>query len=132
MRYLLDTNILSHLIRYPSGRVAQHIQKVGEAQVCTSIIVAAELRFGAEKKQSPRLIAQLDGLLSRLVVLPWEAPADTVYAKLRAEVERLGRPIGSNDLLIAAHALALNCTIVTANEKEFAAIAQLRRKNWIR
>ena len=57
MRYLLDTNILSDLVRNPQGRVAQHIREIGEAQVCTSIIVAAELRYGAAKKQSTRLTA---------------------------------------------------------------------------
>ena len=132
MRYLLDSNILSDLIRHPDGRVAQHIRKLGETQVCTSIIVAAELRYGGVKKRSPRLMADIEGLLRRIEVLPWQAPADEVYAELRAQVESVGRPIGANDLLIAAHALALGYTIVTDNEREFAAIKQLRRENWLR
>ncbi|HTS09777.1 MAG TPA: type II toxin-antitoxin system VapC family toxin, partial [Candidatus Eisenbacteria bacterium] len=120
MRYLLDTNIVSDLVRNPQGKMAQRIRKVGEAQVCTSIIVAAELRYGAAKKGSARLSAQLEAVLSALEVLPFEPPSDTLYASLRAGLEEAGRPIGANDMLIAAHALALGCAIVTDNEKEFA------------
>ena len=132
MRYLLDTNIVSDLVRNPQGRIAQHIRKIGEGQVCTSIIVAAELRYGAAKKQSARLSAQLQAVLGALEVLPLEAPADTTYGALRARLEKAGRPIGANDLLIAAQTLALGYTIVTDNEKEFAQIKDLPRENWLR
>jgi tRNA(fMet)-specific endonuclease VapC len=132
MRYLLDTNIVSDLIRNPQGVVARHIRKVGEAQVCTSIIVAAELRFGAAKKGSARLSAQLEAVLGALEVLPFEAPADAAYGLLRTKLERAGKPISGNDLLIAAQALAFGYTIVTDNEKEFAHVADLRRQNWLR
>jgi tRNA(fMet)-specific endonuclease VapC len=132
MRYLLDTNILSDLVRNPQGRVAQHIREIGEAQVCTSIIVAAELRYGAAKKQSPRLTAQLEAVLGALEVLPLEAPVDTTYGGLRTRLEKAGRPIGANDLLIAAQALALGYTLVTDNEKEFAQVKDLPRENWLR
>lgn len=132
MRYLLDTNIVSDLIRHPQGRVARHIREVGEAQVCTSIIVAAELRYGATKKGSPRLTAQLEAVLGALDVLPFEAPADTAYGLLRARLEQAGQPIGGNDLLIAAQAVALGCAIVTDNEREFARINDLPRENWLR
>jgi tRNA(fMet)-specific endonuclease VapC len=132
MRYLLDTNIVSDLVRNPQGSVAQHIRKIGEAQVCTSIIVAAELRYGAAKKQSARLTAQLQAVLGALEVLPLEAPADTTYGALRAQLEKAGKPIGANDLLIAAQTLALGYTIVTDNEKEFAQIKDLARENWLR
>jgi tRNA(fMet)-specific endonuclease VapC len=103
MRYLLDTNIVSNLVRNPQGKVAQHIRKVGEAQVCISIMVAAELRYGAAKKGSPRLSAQLGAVLGALEVLPFEAPADAAYGLLRTRLEQAGRPIGASDLLIAAH-----------------------------
>jgi tRNA(fMet)-specific endonuclease VapC len=132
MRYLLDTNIVSDLVRNPHGSVAQLIRKVGEAQVCTSIIVAAELRYGATKKGSPRLSAQLEAVLGALQVLPFEVPADAVYGLLRTRLEKAGRPIGANDLLIAAQALTLGCTIVTDNDKEFAHVEDLRRENWLR
>ncbi len=132
MRYLLDTNIVSDLVRNPQGRVAQHIRKVGEARVCTSIIVAAELRYGAAKKASPRLTAQLEAVLGAVEVLPLEIPADAAYGELRARLEQIGRPIGANDLLIAAQALALDHTVVTDNEKEFARIEDLKVENWLR
>ena len=132
MRYLLDTNIVSDLVRNPHGNVAQHIRKVGEAHVCTSIIVAAELRYGATKKGSPRLSAQLEAVLGALEVLPFEVPADAACGLLRTRLEKAGRPIGANDLLIASQALTLGCTIVTDNEKEFAHVGDLRRENWLR
>ncbi len=132
MRYLLDTNVVSDLVRNPQGRVAQRIRNIGEAQVCTSIIVAAELRYGAAKKQSPRLTAQLQAVLGALEVLPFEAPADTTYGSLRTRLEQAGKPIGGNDLLIAAQALALGYTIVTDDEREFAQINGLSRENWLR
>ena len=128
MRYLLDTNIVSDLVRNPQGRIAQHIRKIGEAQVCTSIIVAAELRYGAAKKQSPRLTAQLQAVLGALEILPLQERADAAYGELRARLEKAGRPIGANDLLIAAHAATLGYVLVTDNEKEFARTNDLRRE----
>jgi tRNA(fMet)-specific endonuclease VapC len=131
MRYVLDTNIVSDLIRNPQGRVARAIRDVGEARVCTSIIVAAELRYGAAKKASPRLTAQLEAVLGALDVLPFEAPADTAYGLLRARLEQAGQPIGGNDLLIAAQAVALGYAVVTDNEHEFGRIDGLPRENWL-
>lgn len=74
-RYLLDTNILSDLIRHPQGIVAQRIAVVGEATVCTSIVVACELRFGAAKKNSPRLTEQVNAVVAAMDVLPYDAVA---------------------------------------------------------
>lgn len=132
MRYLLDTNIVSDLVRNPQGKVARYIRKVGEAKVCTSIIVAAELRYGAAKKGSPRLSSQLEAVLEALEVLPFEIPADTAYGVLRSRLEQAGTPIGGNDLLIAAQALALGYTVVTGNEREFARVGGLQLENWLR
>ena len=131
MRYLLDTNIVSEMIRNPQGRVTERIREVGEAQVATSIIVASELRYGAAKKASPRLTAQVEAVLGALEVLPFEEPADRVYGVLRAGLEQKGQPIGGNDLLIAAQALALGFVIVTANEREFAKVEDLHCENWL-
>jgi tRNA(fMet)-specific endonuclease VapC len=132
MRYLLDTNIVSDLVRNPQGPVAAHIHAVGEANVCTSIIVAAELRYGATKKGSARLSAQLEAVLGVLEVLPFEAPADGEYGRCRTRLEQAGQPIGGNDLLIAAHALALGYAMITDNEREFARIEGLQCENWLR
>jgi tRNA(fMet)-specific endonuclease VapC len=129
--YLLDTNILSDLIRNPSGIVTQKIIAVGEKAVATSIIVAAELRFGAQKRGSPRLSAQVDAVLAAIVILPWEAPADLHYASIRAALESQGTTIGANDLLIAAHALALSRVLVTDNVGEFARVDGLGVENWL-
>jgi tRNA(fMet)-specific endonuclease VapC len=123
IRYLLDTNLVSEIILRPQGRVADRIREVGETQVATSIIVAAELRYGAAKKGSPRLTAQVEAVLGVMEVLPFEEPADRVYGVLRAALEQKGQPVGGNDLLIAAQAISLGMTLVTANEREFVKIS---------
>ena len=105
---------------------------MGETRVCTSIVVDAELRYGAAKKGSTRLSTQLEAVLGALDVLPFESPADALYASLRAGLEGAGTPIGANDLLIAAHALALGCTIVADHEREFARVRDLACENWMR
>ena len=130
--YLLDTNIVTDLVRNPRGKIAAHVRKVGESRVATSIIVAAELRYGAEKKGSTRLTHQLESVLDALQVLPFEPPADGFYGHVRAELEILGKPIGSNDLLIAAHALSLGQTLITDNTREFSRVRGLKVENWLR
>jgi tRNA(fMet)-specific endonuclease VapC len=131
MRYLLDTNMVSSLIRDPRGAVARRITEVGEAEVCTSIIVAAELRFGAAKKKSARLTAQVEAVLAALDILPFETPMDLTYGQIRVRLESAGTPIGGNDLLIAAQAMALGYAVVTDNEREFSRIADLPLENWL-
>ncbi len=130
-RFLLDTNVVSDLVRNPQGEVAKRIAEVGEAAVLTSIVVAAELRFGAEKRGSARLLGQLERVISVLPVLPLESPADRFYGRLRTALEAAGQPIGGNDLLIAAHALALDCILVTGNEREFRRVDGLIVENWL-
>lgn len=131
-RFLLDTNVVSDLVRNPQGRAAAKLARVGEENVATSIIVAAELRYGAAKKASARLQNQLDIVLGALEVLPLEAPVDIVYGELRARLEAAGRFIGGNDLLIAAQAVALGCTLVSDNVREFARVEDLPVENWLR
>jgi tRNA(fMet)-specific endonuclease VapC len=130
-RFLLDTNILSDLVRYPQGLVAQRIASEGEESVCTSIIVAAELRFGALKRGSVRLTRQLETILSAINVLSLEEPADQHYGTIRAFLERKGPTIGPNDMLIAAHALSVDCTVITANRREFSRVPGLKVENWL-
>jgi tRNA(fMet)-specific endonuclease VapC len=129
--YLLDTNIVSDLVKHPSGKIAQRIAEVGETRICTSIVVAAELRFGAEKNGSLRLKQQVNQILEVITVLPLESPIEFYYAEIRAYLEGEGIPIGANDLLIAAHSLALNLTVVTANVREFSRVPNLVVKNWL-
>jgi tRNA(fMet)-specific endonuclease VapC len=130
-RFLLDTNILSDLVRHPQGAVAQRIREHGEQAVFTSIIVACELRFGAANRQSPRLTAQVEAILSAMDVQPLAAPADEHYARLRLHLESGGNPIGPNDLLLAAQTLAENATLVTANMREFRCVPGLTCVNWL-
>jgi len=132
VRYLLDTNIVSDLIRNPAGPAAERVALVGDSNVCTSIVVAAELRYGAIKKDSPRLTKQLEAVLSVLEVLPLVLPVDRVYGRLRAQLGREGQPIGGNDLLIAAQSVVLGLTLVTDNQREFSRIAELSCENWLR
>lgn len=129
--YLLDTNILSDLVRNPQGRIAMCIAQVGEKSVCTSMIVASELRFGAAKRNATKLTAQMDAILAVLEVRPFDIPADREYAKLRLHLEQAGMPIGPNDMLIAAHALAVESILVTANTGEFSRVPGLAVENWL-
>ena len=129
--YLLDTNILSSLVRQPQGRVAQRIAIVGENRVCTSIIVASEMRFGAAKRNSHRVTQQVEAILDAIAILPLESPADVEYAHIRSYLESVGQPIGPNDLLIAAHTLSLRAFLVTANINEFSRVPNLAVENWL-
>ena len=129
--WLIDTNIVSDLIRNPQGKVAKRIAKLGESNICTSIVVAAELRYGCAKSSSKRLLKAVEDLLGEINVLPFEVPADIEYGGIRAELETAGKPIGGNDLLIAAHARAAGATFVTANTGEFRRIPGLKVENWL-
>jgi tRNA(fMet)-specific endonuclease VapC len=130
--YLLDTNILSDLIRHPDGLVARRVEEVGQKEILTSIIVAAELRYGCAKKGSSKLLERVQGLLETIPVLSLDMPTDAQYGLIRAELEAAGQPIGMNDLLIASHALALGLTLVTDNTSEFSRVRGLKVENWLR
>ncbi len=131
VKYLLDTNILSDLMKHPQGRIRAHLERVGDNAVCTSIIVAAELKFGVEKRGSLALRNNVDAILSALEILPLKPPADQRYAELRAHLESDGDTIGPNDMLIAAHCLAEDLVAVTANIDEFSRVPGLRVENWL-
>jgi tRNA(fMet)-specific endonuclease VapC len=128
---MLDTNIMSELAQNPHGAVATRIAQVGADAICVSIITAAELRYGCAKKGSPRLLAQIEAILGSVSVLALDVPADTEYGGIRAELESAGKPIGPNDLFIAAHAYALGATLVTANIGEFSRVRALKVENWL-
>ncbi|MFT3741658.1 MAG: type II toxin-antitoxin system VapC family toxin [Gammaproteobacteria bacterium] len=130
-KYLFDTNILSALIKNPSGQLAGRIKQLDETTFCTSIIVACELRYGALKKGSKALISKVKLLLANIIVLPLSDDVDRHYAIVRADLEKRGKPIGANDILISAHALALGVVLVTANEGEFRRIPGLEVENWL-
>ncbi len=130
-RYMLDTNIISDLIRNPRGKAAERIASAGEDAICTSIVVAAELRYGCAKSGSKRLLKAVEGVLGEITVLPFELPADAEYGRIRSELEAAGESIGGNDLLIAAHARATSTTVVTANTDEFRRVRGLIVEDWL-
>lgn len=129
--YLLDTNILSDLIKHPTGKIFSKIQEVEEEKICTSIIVACELKFGAVKKNSSRLKDRVNLILDWIPVLPLASTVEEDYASIRTNLEKQGTPIGGNDLLIAAHALSLDLTVVTNNIREFSLVPNLKYENWL-
>ncbi len=132
-KYLLDTNILSDLINHPAGAAAKKIVTLeSEESCCTSVIVACELRYGALKKNASSLTNRVNQLLDSVAVLSLDADVESEYAALRVSLEQAGTPIGSNDLLIASHALAADLTLVTANEREFSRVPGLNMENWLR
>ena len=132
---LLDTNIISELMRHPVGKVAAQLQRLAQEQpdgkICTSAVVDCELQFGVARKGSVRLADAYGRAMSVIEIRDLPASAAPIYADIRAHLERLGKPIGANDLLIAAHALALEATLVTDNEDEFRRVPGLSVENWL-
>jgi tRNA(fMet)-specific endonuclease VapC len=130
--WLLDTNVISEIVRDPFGRIAQRVEAADTDEICTSIIVACELRFGAEKRGATQLTERIEDTLRNFDVQPLSEDADCHYARLRTELKRKGTPIGQNDMFIAAHALALEAVLVTANTHEFERIEGLKLENWLK
>ena len=128
--WMLDTNTLSDLIRDPRGALVRRLSATDPDAVCTSIVVACELRFGARRKGSEVLTQRVEQLLKTLAVLPLDEPADEHYADIRATLERAGTPIGSHDLFSAAHARSRGLTLVTRNTREFERVPDLRVEDW--
>lgn len=129
---MLDTNIISDLLRNPGGSAAKRIADVGPDAICVSIITAAELRYGCARKGSAKLSAHVEAILDSVQVLAFDVPSDAEYGGIRADLEAAGKPIGPNDLLIAAHACAAGAILVTDNTGEFSRVRGLRVENWIR
>lgn len=127
---MLDTNVVSDLVRQPHGSVASRVTALEQGSFGISVIVAAELHYGAARSGSSRLRQQLDAVLSAVETVPLDEPADRHYGMIRSELERIGRPIGHNDLLIAAHARALGATLVTNNTREFGRVPDLDIEDW--
>ena len=128
---LLDTNIVSDIARHPNGLAAQRLIEVGVEYAGISIVVACEIRFGLAKSGAHRIVNRLTQLLAQCKTLSLEPPVDEHYADIRNRLERAGRSIGPNDLLIAAHARALSLTLVTDNMREFSRVPGLAVENWL-
>ncbi len=127
---MLDTNVCSYLLRAQPSLAIARMGSMPLDQLSVSALVAAELRFGAEKRQLPSLSASIERFLHDIAIRPWPITASTHYAHIRAALERAGRPIGGMDLLIAAHALAEDATLITNNVREFERVPNLRIEAW--
>lgn len=133
LRYLLDTDICIYLARNQPPAVAERLARVPLETVAISVVTLGELAYGAERSQrTSETLAQLERFASVVRVLPLDAGVSAQYGRVRAVLERGGSPIGANDLWIAAHALALNITLVTNNGREFRRVRGLRVENWVR
>jgi tRNA(fMet)-specific endonuclease VapC len=127
---MLDTNAISEMVRKPDGAVVLRAKSVGRAALCTSAIVASELRYGLKKKGAAGLEQRVESALEKIPILPYDALASSAYAGARHALEKIGQPIGYTDLFIAAHALSLSLTLVTANIREFSRVDGLAVENW--
>lgn len=131
LRYMLDTNICIYVIRDRPAGLRDRFNELSE-QLCVSTITLAELNFGAEKSARPIENCNiLEEFLARLEIQPFSADAAFHYGRIRAELERAGRPIGLHDMLIGAHARSKGFTLVTNNRREFDRIPGLAIENWI-
>lgn len=130
VRYLLDTNVVSHMVRQPASTMAHRIAALSPDSFAVSVIVTAELQYGAQRRGSRKLTEQLEKVLSAIPTLPLEPPADRHYGAIRSELEQTGQSIGRNDLLIAAHARALGATLITRNVREFSLVPGLQVQDW--
>ncbi len=130
MKYLLDTNICIYLINHRSPATLARFTDCVAGDVGVSIVTALELAYGVEKSGSARNRQALEKFLAPLEVLPLDERALWHYARLRAALESLDKPIGALDMQIAAHALSLGCTLVTNNLREFERVDGLNLENW--
>ncbi len=132
MRYLLDTNICSYILKNRPVLVKQKFDEVGAEHLCISSVVLAELYYGAARHPKSVIIRkEIDDFVSRLVVFAWDEHAANHYGAIRAALEKTGTPVGAMDMLIAAHALSMGATLVTNNLREFERINGLLVQNWV-
>lgn len=129
--FLLDTNIVSDVLKRPTGSAARRLEAAAGQETAVNTIIAGELWFGFEKRPNPRLETRLRNLLLRVQLLSVETEVGRTYGRIRASLEGTGTPIGGNDLWIAAHALTLGATLATANEREFQWVEGLSVENWL-
>lgn len=131
VRYLLDTNTCIYIINRQPPAVFERFKQLQAGQIAISSITGAELHFGVAKSRSERNLRALEKFLAPLEVLSFDESAMLEYGRLRSHLEGAGTPIGALDTLIAAHALALDCVLVTNNLREFERVPKLRLENWV-
>lgn len=129
-RYMVDTNVASHAIKGTVPTVREKMRRVSMSNVCISVITEAELLYGVAKKPiAVRVASGVREFLSSLEVLAWDSAAAASYGTLRARLERAGTPLGSLDMLIAAHALAIDAVLVTG-DRTFRHVDGLTLADW--
>lgn len=126
----LDTNICSYILRKRPESLVQRFSALDVGDVWISVIVAAELRFGAAKLGSDGFTAVIEGWLAGFEVRPWPVEASSYYAQVRQSLDSQGQPIGNMDLMIAAHALAEDSVVITNNAREFHRVPGLAVEEW--
>ena len=131
IKYMLDTNIIIYTIKSRPARVRETFNQ-HDGQMCISSVTYGELVYGAEKSAQPeRNLADIEGLVARLEIVPFDRHAAEHFGQLRSELYRIGQPIGPYDMMIAASARAEGLVLVTNNENEFARVPGLRVENWV-
>ncbi len=131
MRYMLDTNICIYAIRHKPEQVFLKLQEHDPSEICISSVTYAELVHGVEKSQSiEKNRVALALLLAGIEIMDFDSYAAESYGKIRADLEKAGKPIGPLDMLIAGHAKSLGCTVVTNNTREFMRVNGLQLENW--
>ena len=132
MVYLLDTNIISDVAHNPAGPVGKRLSEIDPAEIVSSVVVAAEVWYGVENNPSFRSRDRTEAFMKTVNVLAMEPEVARTYGKLRAELKRAGSELGPNDLLIAAHAMSLDATLVTGDDRAFSRVPGLKIENWLR
>jgi tRNA(fMet)-specific endonuclease VapC len=127
---MLDTDTVSYALR-GHGAVASRLIAHAPSEVCLSAISLSELRFGADKRRSKRLHRLIDTFVATVDVIAFDAAAAALFGRLCARLESGGKPIGTLDTLIAAHAMALNLVLVTNNTKHLGRVPGLKTENWV-
>lgn len=128
-QFMLDTDTVSFALR-GRGSVGSRLVEHAPSQLCMSAVTLGELRFGADRRGSKRLHRLIDTFAVSVPVVPFDAAAAALFGRLCARLESRGKPIGTLDTLIAAHAMALNVTLVTNNTKHFGRVTGLKTVNW--
>lgn len=130
--YMLDTDICSYVIKKRPQNIEETFKKSDDDELCISVITEAELLYGlAKKPENKKLHILVHEFLEKITILDWDADAAKEYAKLAAELDKKGKPIGSMDMMIAAHALSIKAILVSNNLRHFANVPKLKTENWV-
>ena len=133
MHYLLDTDICSYILKQRTPSLVRRFRQVGASRIAVSVVTYAELRYGLARHTaiSAEKMDAFQFFMEEIQAMPWDIMAANHYATLRASLESAGTPLDAMDIMIAAHALALNATLVSNNTRHFKRIAHLKLENWM-